>query len=86
MKCMTVLCGGVCHRTLTPHKSGNKIKGKKKRKRCLCVCIIVYLFCILKAKFIWAFYYLNALSSRRHDVFHICFACAIPQSIHLPRN
>ena len=27
---MTVLHGGVCHRTLTPHKGGNKMKEKKK--------------------------------------------------------
>ena len=25
MLCTTVLHGGVCHRTSTPHKSGNKI-------------------------------------------------------------
>ena len=30
MKCTPVLHGGVCHRTSTPHKSGNKIKEKKK--------------------------------------------------------
>ena len=29
-KCTTVLHGGVCHRTSTPHKSGNKMKRKKK--------------------------------------------------------
>ena len=29
MMCTTVLHGGVCHRTLTPHKSGNKMKEKK---------------------------------------------------------
>ena len=29
MKCTTVLHGGVCHRTSTPHKSGNKRKRKK---------------------------------------------------------
>ena len=28
--CTTVLHGGVCHRTSTPHKSGNKMKEKKK--------------------------------------------------------
>ena len=27
--CMTELHGGVCHRTSTPHKSGNKMKEKK---------------------------------------------------------
>ena len=30
MMCMTELHGGVCHRTSTPHKSGNKMKEKKK--------------------------------------------------------
>ena len=30
--CTTVLHGGVCHRTSTPHKSGNKITEKKKNK------------------------------------------------------
>ena len=29
-----MLHGGVCHRTSTPHKSGNKMKEKK--KICLC--------------------------------------------------
>ena len=28
-KCTTVLHGGVCYRTSTPHKSGNKMKKKK---------------------------------------------------------
>ena len=32
-KCTTVLHGGVCHRTSTPRKSGNKMKEKKKRKK-----------------------------------------------------
>ena len=32
MLCMTELLGGVCHRTSTPHKSGNKMKEKKKKK------------------------------------------------------
>ena len=31
MMCTTELHGGVCHRTSTPHKSGNKMKEKKKR-------------------------------------------------------
>ena len=31
MMCTTVLHGGVCHRTSTPHKSGNKMKEKKIR-------------------------------------------------------
>ena len=30
MLCTTELHGGVCHRTSTPHKSGNKVKEKKK--------------------------------------------------------
>ena len=30
MKCTTVLHGGVCQRTSTPHKCGNKMKEKKK--------------------------------------------------------
>ena len=30
MMCTTMLHGGVCHRTSTPHKSGNKMKEKKK--------------------------------------------------------
>ena len=33
MMCMTELYGGVCHRTSTPHKSGNKMKEKKKTKK-----------------------------------------------------
>ena len=32
MKCTTVLHGGLCNRTSTPHKSGNKLKEKKKKK------------------------------------------------------
>ena len=31
MMCTTVLHGGICHRTSTPHKSGNKMKEKKHR-------------------------------------------------------
>ena len=31
MMCTTVLHGGVCHRTSTPHKSGNTMKEKKKK-------------------------------------------------------
>ena len=31
MMCTTVLHGGVCHRTSTPHKSGIKMKEKKKK-------------------------------------------------------
>ena len=33
MMCTTVLHGGVCHRTSTPHKSGNKMKEKEKKKK-----------------------------------------------------
>ena len=33
--CTTVLHGGVCHRTSTPHKSGNKMKKKYKIKEML---------------------------------------------------
>ena len=29
MKCTTVLHGGVCHGTSTPHKNGNNMKKKK---------------------------------------------------------
>ena len=32
MMCTTVLHGGVCHHTSTPHKSGNKMKEKKASK------------------------------------------------------
>ena len=32
MMCMTMLHGGVCHRTSTPHKSGNKMKEGKNKK------------------------------------------------------
>ena len=31
MMYMTELDGGECHRTSTPHKSGNKMKEKKKK-------------------------------------------------------
>ena len=31
MMCTTVLHGGVCHRTSTPQKSGNKMKEKKNK-------------------------------------------------------
>ena len=30
IKCTTVLLGGICHRTSTPHIGGNKMKEKKK--------------------------------------------------------
>ena len=33
MKCTTVLHGGVCNRTSTQHKSGNKTKTRKKKKK-----------------------------------------------------
>ena len=32
MMCTTVLHGGVCHRTSTPHKSGNKMKEKRRER------------------------------------------------------
>ena len=32
MKCTTVLHGGVCYRTSTPHKSENEMREKKKIK------------------------------------------------------
>ena len=32
IKCTTVLHGGVCHRTSTPHKSENKVNKKKRRQ------------------------------------------------------
>ena len=32
MMCTTVLHGGVCHCTSTPHKSGNNMKKKKEKK------------------------------------------------------
>ena len=35
MMCTTVLYGGVCHRTSTPHRSGNKMKEKKKKTTAL---------------------------------------------------
>ena len=35
MKCTTVLHGGVCHRTSTQHKCGNKPKEKKKNNSIL---------------------------------------------------
>ena len=44
MVCTTVLHGGVCHLTSTPHKSGNKMKEKKKRR---CV-IIIYAQSVMK--------------------------------------
>ena len=34
MMCTTVLHGSVCHRTSTPHKSGDKMKEKKYRIWC----------------------------------------------------
>ena len=41
MKCTTVLHGGECHRTSTPHKSGNKMN---KKKIVLAICFIRLLF------------------------------------------
>ena len=43
MMCMTELHGGVCHRTSTPHKSGNKMKEKKKKKTSVKSCPLVIL-------------------------------------------
>ena len=40
MMCMTELHGGVCHRTSTPHKSGNKMKEKKKKSYMSCFQIV----------------------------------------------
>ena len=33
MMCTTMLHGGVCHRTSTPHNIGNKMKEGKKQKK-----------------------------------------------------
>ena len=33
MMCTTVLHGGVCHRTSTPHKSGIEMKEREKREK-----------------------------------------------------
>ena len=33
MMCTTMLHGGVCYRTSTPHKIGNKMKEGKKQKK-----------------------------------------------------
>ena len=41
MMCMTVLHGGVCHRTSTPHKSGNKMKEKKKEVSVKCENVVL---------------------------------------------
>ena len=45
MMCTTMLHGGVCYRTSTPHKMGNKMKeGKKKKKKMKhTVCLMSYL-------------------------------------------
>ena len=37
MMCLTVLNGGVCHRTSTTHKRGNKMKEKKTAIKVGCV-------------------------------------------------
>ena len=34
MMCTTLLHGGVCKLTSTPHKSGNKMKEKEKNEEC----------------------------------------------------
>ena len=48
MMCTTVLRGGVCHRTSTPHKNWNKMKEKKNKmskeddnlmKSATCMCL-----------------------------------------------
>ena len=43
MMCMTMLHGGVCYRTSTPHTIGNKMKEGKKQKMKHTVCIMSYL-------------------------------------------
>ena len=46
MMCTTMLHGGVCYRTSTSHKIGNKMKeGKKKKKKKMkhTVCLMSYL-------------------------------------------
>ena len=44
MMCTTMLHGGVCYRTSTPHKIGNKMKeGKKKKKMKHTLCLMSYL-------------------------------------------
>ena len=44
MMCTTLLHGGVCYRTSTPHKIGNKMKeGKKKKKMKHTVSLMSYL-------------------------------------------
>ena len=45
MMCTTMLHGGVCYRTSTPHKIGNKMKeGKKKKKKMNhTVCLMSYI-------------------------------------------
>ena len=51
MMCTTMLHGGVCYRTSTPHKIGNKMKeGKKKEKEMKhTVCLMSYLKIIRNA-------------------------------------
>ena len=45
MMCTTMLHGGVCYRTSTPHKIGNKVKEGKKQKKKMkhTVCLMPYL-------------------------------------------
>ena len=45
MMCTTMLHGGVCYRTSTPHKIGNKMKEGKKQKKKMkhTVCLMSYL-------------------------------------------
>ena len=45
MMCTTMLHGGVCYCTSTPHKIGNKMKEGKKKKKMMkhTVCLMSYL-------------------------------------------
>ena len=45
MMCTTMLHGGVCYRTSTPHKIGNKMKEGKKQKKKMkhTVCLMSYI-------------------------------------------
>ena len=65
MMCMTELHGGLCDRTSTPHKSGNKMKDKKK--------IIASHYCIAILHRIIASHYCIALL-HRIIASHYCIA------------
>ena len=54
---MTELHGGVCHRTSTPHKSGNKMKEKKKKKEYYDIIHVVWLSVILRRVMVRTVYY-----------------------------